>query len=158
MYYDIKKIIDETISEVFYFAKSKQIDIELQVNENILAYFDKNTIKTAIRNILSNSIKFTNPGGKITVSAFDENKHIKIIFKDNGIGMSKDKIESILRDENVKSQEGTNKEKGFGLGLYLCKEFIAKNKGTLQIFSEPKVGTTIEIILPQFSPMDLREV
>ena len=158
MYYDIKKIIDETISEVFYFAKSKQIDIELQVNENILAYFDKNTIKTAIRNILSNSIKFTNPGGKITVSAFDENNHIKIIFKDNGIGMSKDKIESILRDENVKSQEGTNKEKGFGLGLYLCKEFIAKNKGTLQIFSEPKVGTTIEIILPQFSPMDLREV
>lgn len=150
-YHNLKQIIEETITEVYYSAKSKNIDIILEVTDDIQGYFDKNTIKTAFRNILSNSIKFTNPQGYIKVSAIAEDNEIKISFIDNGIGMSQDKINKIMNNESVKSEEGTMKEKGFGLGLYLCKEFVEKNNGSLSIYSEINKGVTIIITLPRFS-------
>ncbi len=101
-----------------------------------------------IRNLISNSIKFTGNGGEITIWAYLKNDKIDIYITDTGVGMSKEGIEQLFQVDNSISTKGTNQESGTGLGLIICKEFIEKNFGSIAVESELNVGTTFIITLP----------
>ncbi len=139
--------------KVLYFVRehSKQKDILLEINidENLEILSDVYLLHTVLRNLLSNSVKFTNSGGKITISYEDSNKFHNIIIKDSGVGIEKVKLDKLFKIEENSSSIGTAGEKGTGLGMILCKEYIEIHKGTLEVKSEINVGTEIKICLPK---------
>ena len=100
-----------------------------------ILYAHKNSVNTVIRNLISNAVKFTPEEGKITVG-FQPNKHEVIVsIADTGVGMSQDVINKLFRIDSKHSTKGTANEKGTGLGLILCKEFIEKNGGRIWVTS-----------------------
>jgi len=122
---------------------------------NIVA--DENMIDTIIRNLISNAIKFTNPGGTVAVTLRIIKDQAEITVKDNGIGMSEDTLKKIfLLESDVKSL-GTSGEKGTGLGLILCKDFVERHNGTLKVESTLGKGSSFSISIPIQSDLILHE-
>jgi signal transduction histidine kinase len=110
---------------------------------------DKNMIDTVLRNILTNSIKFSYPGGKIVITIEPEEDYCKVVIKDNGIGIEEENIDKLFRIDNKYSSYGTNQEKGSGLGLIISKEFIERNKGKIWVTSEFGKGSEFIFTLPK---------
>lgn len=140
----------ESLLELFEMnAERKGIEIINEIPEDFSLYCDHNTIMTAIRNLLSNSIKFTESGGKIAVYQNSINEdYAEITVADTGIGMSEDDISKLFRIDVSHTTIGTSQEKGTGLGLILVKEFIEKNNGTIRVESKPGDGSKFIIKLP----------
>ena len=90
---------------------------------------DRNMIKTVLRNLISNAIKFTHRNGQVQVNAVTYKNHLEIAVSDNGIGMTKETIAKLFRIDANLSTSGTENEKGTGLGLLLCKEFVENKEG-----------------------------
>ena len=101
-----------------------------------------------MRNLISNAIKFTKPGGNIIVKTNAEHEYCTITIEDNGCGIPSGDIEKIFSIGDHISTNGTNDEKGSGLGLILCKEFVNKNGGKIWAESEVKVGSKFNFTLP----------
>jgi signal transduction histidine kinase len=129
-------------------AKSKNIEIKRSFPENLIIMADRNMIRTVLRNLVSNAIKFTHKNGKIEVKAITDNQMVEISVVDNGVGMSKDTINKLFRIDSDLSTPGTENEKGTGLGLVLCKEFIEKHGSRLLVESELARGSTFRFSLP----------
>lgn len=98
--------------------------------------------------MLSNAIKFTNPGSTIKIISSIEDKQIKIIIEDNGVGMSEKQVSTLFHVDKTISTKGINNESGTGLGLAICKDFIELNNGTLSAESEISLGSRFIIKLP----------
>lgn len=142
----LKSLIDNTIDIYNEKIKQKNIGIYNNVDKDIKIFVDENTFSTAIRNIISNSIKFTNNNGKIIVDAnLNEDELLQIFFKDTGVGIPKDKIDKIFDIQENYTTAGTNNEKGVGLGLIICKELIEKNYGNIKVESQENEGTCFTI-------------
>jgi len=110
-------------------------------------YADKNMIKSVLQNILYNAIKFTNIEGNIKIVSTKQKDNVLLKIIDDGIGISEKNVDKLFKlDQNFKNT-GTSNEKGTGLGLILCKEFIEKNNGSIQMESELNKGTTVTIVL-----------
>jgi len=147
-YIRINEIADSCFEVAAISANEKNITLKSRLTENDVAFADKDTITTAIRNLLSNAIKFTSDNGEVTIWAYNRSEVINIYITDTGVGISKENLGKLfLVDKNI-STKGTNQESGTGLGLILCKEFIEKNKGSIDVESELNIGTTIIITLP----------
>jgi len=146
---DFKDIVEENITLLYSQAKSKDIELVNNVPDKVFAYADLNMILTVVRNLLSNAIKFTNEGGKIEVFGKNYDKYVEISIKDNGIGIGEEDLEKIFRIDIKHSTMGTANERGSGLGLVLCKEFIEKNLGTLKANSKLGEGSEFVFILPK---------
>ncbi len=116
-------------------AKEKNITINNNLSETEV-YADEDCVKTIFRNLVSNAIKFTERGGRIDLSAKQKNGFVEIEVKDNGIGISKFMIEKLFSIVEKISNDGTENEKGTGLGLVLCKELVEKNNGKIWAESE----------------------
>jgi signal transduction histidine kinase len=145
------KFIDLLNEELFTLndtATGKNIEITSVVPENLTILADKNMIKTILRNLISNAIKFTPRNGKITVKASSDNKKAEIEVSDNGIGMSQETISKLFRIDANLTTLGTDKEKGTGLGLLLCKEFVEKHGGEIWVTSEAGAGTSFFFSIP----------
>ncbi len=147
--YNIISLIEEITLSVTSYAESKGINIifDTNVEEKIIAV-DPDKIERIILNLLSNSIKFTNPGGNIFVNVKDCEEDVYIHVKDTGVGIPSDKLESIFErffqiDKTLKK----NKE-GTGIGLHLVKSFVEMHKGEVTINSELGKGTEFIIKLP----------
>lgn len=129
--------------------KVKKINFEVKLGEeNQLLPFSKLYVLQVLGNLLSNSLKFTSPGGKITLT-MELNRLgfefiLSLLVEDNGLGMSEEKIEEILQ-EGTSTHKGTQGEVGFGLGLNLVKQLVAEQKGTMEINSELGLGTQFRI-------------
>src|SRR5690606_16777930 len=107
-----------------------------------IVYADKAMISTILRNLISNAIKFSYPGGEISVSVTKNKNGLVVAVSDTGIGISKKVIGKLFQiDQNIKTS-GTQNEQGTGLGLILCKEFIEKHGGKMCVESEPGKGST----------------
>jgi signal transduction histidine kinase len=130
-------------------ALNKKIKVEIIADDKLEVIADLNSFKTVIRNLLSNAIKFTGVDGVITIFADEWKDSVEIGIHDTGVGMSSEVQAKIFEISSKHSTLGTNKEKGTGLGLILCKEFIEKNHGTIQVESEEGIGTTFRITLPK---------
>jgi signal transduction histidine kinase len=147
---NLQKIVDENF-ELLGSFQNKKIDFVNTIPENSIGFADNNTINLVFRNLITNSIKFTNDGGEIKISAEAKDNEWIVSVQDNGIGMKKD-IQGMLFDKiNPYSSRGTANEKGTGLGLLLCKEFVEKNGGRIWVESEEDQGSTFFFTLPKGS-------
>jgi len=106
-------------------------------------------ISTVLLNLVSNAVKFTPHKGKIEVKAFESNNHVEVEISDNGIGISAENMNKLFKPEVKYHTMGTDKEKGTGLGLLLCKEFVEKNGGKIWVESTEKVGSLFHFSLPK---------
>jgi PAS domain S-box-containing protein len=140
--------IVETIEFVKYSADNKDIELFANIPTDICVYADPNMIKTIVRNLLANSIKYTHNGGKISISAIVKNKYAVILVEDNGVGMDDNTKNQLFKMDLHVSTIGTNEEKGTGLGLILCKEFAKKNHGEIWVESELNKGSQFYVSLP----------
>ena len=155
----IKKIVKRSISLVEVMVSFKSVILLNEVNSNCLVYTDEDMLFTVLRNILINAVKFTPEKG--TVKIFSENDpkikdNVLICVEDSGIGMSQERINNILEDTDIISEEGTNGEKGLGLGLQFSKRFIKLVKGEIRIESKINEGAKFIISLPKFK--DLKKI
>jgi signal transduction histidine kinase len=136
---NLYNVAEKVLSMLQLVASNKNIEIQNKIDKNLNAIFDKNMINSILLNLTNNAIKFSNAGGKIELFSEEFDNYYKISVKDNGIGMT-DEIASKLFNSNFAvTTLGTAKEKGTGLGLILCKEFVKRHKGNIWV--ESKVGT-----------------
>jgi|GEM_PF-822899 len=145
----LKFLILEAMSQVKVQADKKEISIEYLDEVNLYVLADQYMILTVLRNLLTNAIKFTGKNGKITIWSEAKKSKIKINISDTGIGLSQNEITNLFMIG--KGKEGTAREKGSGLGLVLCKEFIERNKGNISVESEPGKGSVFSFTLPLVS-------
>ena len=129
-------------------AVEKSIQLILQIPDDFMIFADKNMIKTVLRNLISNAIKFTKSNGIIEISATYVNQQAEISVSDNGIGMNQDTIDNLFNIEVNVSTPGTENEKGTGLGLLICKEFVEQHGGKIWVESEPGKGSTFRFVIP----------
>jgi len=129
-------------------AALKQITISEKTSKNLMFYFDNEMIKTVIRNLVSNAIKYTNKGGDIYIKAKKNNEKVLISISDTGIGMNEKTKKSLFKIAETESMEGTEGERGSGFGLMICKEFIEKHNGSISVKSEINKGSEFIIELP----------
>ena len=132
-------------------ATQKQITMTAAVPQKMLAYGDIHMLDTVIRNALSNAIKFSHPGGAITITAEVEGTCVKISISDTGIGIPPDKLGELFRIDAKNQRNGTAGEGGTGLGLLLCKEFVEKNGGAISMQSRVDHGSTLAFTIPTLS-------
>jgi ligand-binding sensor domain-containing protein/signal transduction histidine kinase len=129
-------------------ATEKNIELLKSFDDNLTIVADKNMIKTILRNLISNAIKFTSKNGKVEIKAIIEDGQVVISVSDNGIGMTKETIAKLFRLDANLSTRGTENEKGTGLGLFLCREFIEKHNGKIIVESEKDKGSLFKIVFP----------
>jgi signal transduction histidine kinase len=146
--FDLEKIIIERMELQLNIANIKGISFENQITKGLIAFADINLLDTVLRNLISNAVKYTTPGGKIIIRTDLRGKNINISVEDSGIGMTKKQIDDLLTQDDIKVERGTEGEKGSGLGLILCREFIEQNKGKLTIESKPGKGSIFSFTIP----------
>jgi PAS domain S-box-containing protein len=146
---DMRKMLN-TLTNLYYAsAEQKEITIELNMTGNHYVYADTNQVFIAVRNILSNAIKFTTKGGKITIAVLSKGGIEEIRISDNGVGMPQEDIDAIMQQKDHVTHLGTEGEKGTGLGLSLAIDSIKENAGNISIQSIPDEGTRVSITLPR---------
>ena len=129
-------------------TRQKSLQIQFELPENINMSADKAMFCTILRNLISNAIKFSRPGGIITLTMTSNDKENIFSVRDTGIGMSGLLINKLFRIDEAHSTQGTLKEMGTGLGLILCKEFVDKHHGEIWVESETGKGSTFYFTIP----------
>lgn len=145
---DISEIVNNKIELFQTSAKSKNLQLINEIQVNTYAYADSIMISTVIHNLISNAIKFTKEGGKVTISSSQKDNFLEIAVSDTGIGIKKENIDKLFQESIGFSTPGTNYEKGSGLGLLIAKEMIELNGGKIRVESTENVGTTFFITIP----------
>ncbi len=141
---DVKSLIIETAGLLKGMAAAKDIRIKFDPEPGLYICAEGRMIKTVIRNIISNAIKYSRPGGEITVMAAPINSMlVEVRVTDNGIGMSPKTLEGLFKLSKNASSPGTAGERGTGLGLVICREFIERNNGRIWAESESGKGSTV---------------
>jgi signal transduction histidine kinase len=136
-------LVEDSMALLQSFAEGKSITILNKTDLQHQAYGDEDMVRLIIRNLMANAIKFTDHGGTIQIVSYDENNKINIAVTDNGVGMEQAELDQLFNSTNPFHKNGTKLEKGTGLGLMLCKDFVEKNNGKLSVSSIPGQGTTI---------------
>ncbi len=146
--FEIVDFIRDTSQLFDQLAAQKSISIVAEMPSGISVFADKLMISTVLRNLLSNAIKYTRPGGTIVISARSNQEKIEVTIADNGIGIARERVARLFRIEQNESTLGTNQEKGTGLGLILCREFIEKHGGRIWAESIEGKGSVFSFSLP----------
>jgi PAS domain S-box-containing protein len=145
---DIGSIIHDVFELLKTAALQKSILLTKKTVPSLYAVFDKEMISSVLRNLISNSIKFTNAGGSIEIKAEMILNELTVSVSDNGTGMNKSELDRLFRIDESYSREGTQNEKGTGLGLILCREFINKHGGKIWAESNPGIGSRFCFTIP----------
>ncbi|MDW8286697.1 MAG: HAMP domain-containing sensor histidine kinase, partial [Flammeovirgaceae bacterium] len=147
---NLEKVVWRNVELMKPRAAEKEIEITYDITEDLYAYADENMVNFIIRNLMSNALKFTKKGGKVSVSSkVYPDGIIEISVSDTGIGIEESEIQKLFQVGNKVSRPGTANEKGTGLGLMLCKEFVEKHDGKIWAVSEVGKGTTFTFTLKQ---------
>jgi len=146
--FDIQMLIDEACVLMEEVAQRKNITVENTTANAIPVMGDVNQIQLILRNLIHNAIKFSRQDGLVSVYAQSNASHCQISVRDYGIGMTSVETDMILGKQQYFTKAGTQQEKGTGLGLLLCKEFIKRNGGALTIDSQPGEGTAVSFTVP----------
>ncbi len=142
-------IIHQNVALMAQNARQKKIVLVNSVAQEVFVYADTHMLEAVIRNLLSNALKFTKPGGNVDITTADAGDFVTVSISDNGIGMTEEKCAKLFRVGAKIQSKGTADEKGTGLGLILCKEFVEKNGGSIGVESRPERGTTVWFTLPK---------
>ncbi|MCF8309295.1 MAG: tetratricopeptide repeat-containing sensor histidine kinase, partial [Bacteroidales bacterium] len=143
------KIAEKNVNLANHMAQQKGVDVINDIDRSIAVTADVNMLNTIMRNLVFNSVKFTSENGYVRISAEELDNEVKVYIEDNGMGMNQEEKERILYSEDTFSKEGTNKEKGAGLGLVLVKSFLKKHNGRLDVESTVNQGTTFSFAIPK---------
>jgi signal transduction histidine kinase len=145
---NFKDIFKDTLEILAPNANAKNITINYSATDEINVFADIDMIKTVLRNLVSNAIKFTNSGGSINIDAKQNSENVIISVYDNGIGVPPENLTKLFDISEVITTTGTAKETGTGLGLLLCKEFVEKHGGKIWVESEVGKGSDFKFNLP----------
>ncbi len=145
---DLEQIVKECLVLQLNAAQRKGIQLTSNIDASLKVLADRDMLKLVITNLITNALKFTPQGGEVLIFAEQKDDFINIHIQDNGIGISKEKQGSLFTF-SAGSTYGTNFEKGIGLGLVLCKEFVELQNGKIHFKSEPNQGTTFTLTFPQ---------
>ena len=145
---NLRSLVTEAIKPYLGSANKKDIGISVNISADLQIFADLQTITIVVGNLCNNAIKFSNPGGTINFEAKSVNSKIELTINDYGVGMSPSQMNSLFSLDKAKSTPGTASEKGTGLGMIICKEFVENNNGRINVNSKVGSGTSIRIILP----------
>jgi len=145
---DLKGLVDENIELLRGNALQKGIRIETEIENDLFVYVDVSMITTVLRNLLSNAIKFTSQYGIIKIKVEKDDKMVKVSVIDNGVGISNQDLEKLFKIDSNPTTIGTSQEKGTGLGLILCKDFVERNGGKIWVESELEKGSSFIFTIP----------
>lgn len=154
---DIGVLAQESVDLFKENAAKKNIALTSAVAGALFAFADRDMIRIVMRNIISNAVKFTNEDGVVKVSATASENFIQVDISDTGVGINPEDIPRLFRIDKQKTTPGTANEKGSGLGLILCKEFVEKNNGVISVTSSPGKGSCFRFSLPGFKDSPRRE-
>ena len=144
----LENTLIETIGLSQNAAENKRIEISYELTDSIVLRADQNMLNTIMRNLISNAVKFTKEGGKVEIKAELQKSMAFISVSDTGIGMPEDTVKKLFMIHEKVSKPGTNNEKGTGLGLLLCKEFVEKHSGKIWAESTENKGSTFSFTMP----------
>ena len=147
----LAEITEQQVEILKNSADSKNISLVNQTPREMEVWADKEMIKTVLLNLTVNAIKFTNPGGYVTINATDEDGMVNIFVADDGVGLASSELKNIFRLDKSHSTLGTSNEKGTGLGLQICREFVEKNGGRIWVESEKGKGSKFTFTLPKYN-------
>ena len=134
-------------------AHNKGIKLDCDLSSHTEVWADLNSLSTILRNLVNNALKFTKPGGEVSIKAEETENEVIIEIRDTGIGMSAERMRTLFKfKEEEKRTWGTNGEKGIGLGLRLAYEFAQLNGGSLKVRSKERIGTSFFLNLPKSHP------
>lgn len=142
------EMIQEVVEIFELIAKSKNIQIDSNIDPSTIVYADLNSTVTIFRNLINNALKFTPEGGKVTIKSEQNGDFIRISVQDSGVGMNEEQLRNLFTLTDKSSTYGTSGEKGIGLGLQLVNEFTKLNKGKIEVTSSEGNGSTFNIDLP----------
>ncbi len=149
---DINSIIDSTVEIYIPVAAQKEVKIVPEgLGEELDGVVDIDMLKTIVRNLVSNAIKFSEAGGSVVVKTRKDGDFVEVSVKDNGIGIKPEDQDKLLKPNTHFTTYGTSNEKGSGLGLMLCKDFVELHDGKLWFESEPGKGTTFLFTMKAFN-------
>ncbi|WP_185154267.1 tetratricopeptide repeat-containing sensor histidine kinase [Fulvivirga sp. M361] len=143
---------DDLHSLFVHMAQDKKITLTSKFEDDLVLWADVNSLKTILRNLINNAIKFTEEEGEVSVVASANGAMADIRVTDNGVGISKEKLDVLFGTNKYNRSWGTSGEKGLGLGLQLVYDFALLNHGTVRVESEERLGTTFIIELPLYDP------
>ena len=146
--FNLVEYINPTISLLSQTALNKEIKLNSFLDNKINVKADQNMLSTIIRNLISNAIKFTNNGGEISISSKPVENFVEINVADNGLGITKDKLDKLFTMDSNITTKGTANEEGTGLGLLLCKEMVEKQGGSIRVESEIGKGSKFIFTIP----------
>lgn len=149
----LNEVIKDTISIFKTQATNKNVELQCKINGILEAEIDKNLISSVLRNLLSNAIKFTPKNGKVYIHAHKVQDHVEICVRDTGIGIPEEIGNNIFRIDVKYTREGTEQEKGTGLGLLLCREFVERHGGKIWVESRLDEGSEFKFTIPLKSPV-----
>ncbi|MFA6570953.1 MAG: HAMP domain-containing sensor histidine kinase, partial [Bacteroidota bacterium] len=145
---NLKKIAKENLEISMVNADKKQIKFNIDIDDDTSVFADYNMTSTIFRNLISNAVKFTPDNGEVNISTIVNCDYVEVAVSDTGIGISDEDMKKVFRIDVHHSTSGTSKEKGTGLGLILCKEFVDKHGGKIWAESHIGKGTTFKFTLP----------
>jgi PAS domain S-box-containing protein len=147
---EIDKLLNDVSNVLIPIMKEKDIEFILEVEEGLEVRADADMLATVFRNLISNGIKFTPRGGSIIVTGEVIDEKVYFAISDSGVGMSTETINKLFRINEFVTTSGTENEKGTGLGLLLCYEFIKKHGGVLEVDSRVGEGSTFRFSIPLY--------
>jgi two-component system sensor histidine kinase/response regulator len=145
---NLQNIVEKNINLVAVQANSKHITIVTDLDPELNLVADDNMLNTVIRNLLTNAIKFTHPGGTVNISAVRSDGKVQVTVRDTGMGIPKEDLDKLFRIDVRYVNSGTNDERGTGLGLILCKEFIQRHGGEIWVESRVDEGSAFHFTIP----------
>ncbi len=145
--FDLAEVLQENLTLVLPQAEQKGVNLAYQAQAQALVLADHNMIRLVVRNLLSNAVKYCRQGDTIQLSYQIDNEQVTVSIQDTGIGMNAEQLKTVFTP-HVASTYGTNNEKGAGLGLMLCKDFVERNAGKIWVESEAGKGSTFFFTLP----------
>ncbi len=145
----IRELVEANTELLANMAKNKDIQITTQIPSHLWAFAGRHQMNTVLRNLISNALKFTHKGGWVTITASEWKDAIEVMVQDTGVGVSPEAMEKLFKIEHKHTTPGTASEKGTGLGLMLCKEFIEQNGGNIQVESQVDTGSTFRFTIPK---------
>lgn len=146
---EITSIIRQEVKLYQREANLKSVEFFFDSGTPVFAEIDVDMVQIVLRNVISNAIKFTGSGGKVTISLNEKDDVLKIIVSDNGLGISASGLKKIMDRNQTYYTNGTSNEKGSGFGLQLCRDLMKLNNGELKVESSVGAGTVVTILLPK---------
>lgn len=146
--FDLYTLIEENADLFRTIAANKKITIHHNAPKNVKILTDRNVLNLVLRNLLANAIKFSFEGGEIGIVVKIESHTLTLLVKDNGVGMDEEAMQTVMGHIGKLSTSGTAMEKGTGMGLALCREFVLKAGGQMSVESSPGMGSTFIVSIP----------